>query len=305
MGRGWARWLCAQGRVYRRLPIRKMCQVCLATMVKGDHVTENFAADTALTRVDATTFDGYIDRGWGVGRGVNGGYIAAIILRALGMVVADAERTPRSLTVQYVAPPAEGPVRVAVAVEHQGRSITMLSARMYQDDRLLANALSAFAKPRLSIEYRGEEMPAVPPPEELEPFSPPGFGMLTFFARYHYRWAIGAAPFSGAAQARTGGWLRFAEPYLVDYLAVAAFTDAWVPSIFPVLTTRAPVPTIDLTIHFRVRLPLPGATPDDFYFVHFQSRCASEGFFEEDGEVWSRDGTLIAQSRQLALLPPP
>jgi hypothetical protein len=36
--------------------------------------------------------------------------------------------------------------------------------------------------------------------------------------------------------------------------------------------------------------------------ARFVSRAAGGGFFEEDGELWSRDGVLLVQSRQLALL---
>jgi hypothetical protein len=35
--------------------------------------------------------------------------------------------------------------------------------------------------------------------------------------------------------------------------------------------------------------------------VAFRTRTAREGFLEEDGEIWSADGTLLAQSRQLAI----
>jgi len=46
------------------------------------------------------------------------------------------------------------------------------------------------------------------------------------------------------------------------------------------------------------QLPLPG----DWVLARFASRLSRDGFIEEDGEIWSRDGWLIAQSRQLALL---
>jgi hypothetical protein len=34
------------------------------------------------------------------------------------------------------------------------------------------------------------------------------------------------------------------------------------------------------------------------------SKLLADGFFEEDGVVWAADGTVLAQSRQLALLMP-
>ncbi|MDQ4064982.1 MAG: thioesterase family protein, partial [Actinomycetota bacterium] len=60
----------------------------------------------------------------------------------------------------------------------------------------------------------------------------------------------------------------------------------------------APVPTVDLTVHFRATLP----RDYDWILGRFETKRAAEGFFEEDGEMWARDGTLLAQSRQLALI---
>ena len=42
--------------------------------------------------------------------------------------------------------------------------------------------------------------------------------------------------------------------------------------------------------------------PSDHVLGRFSSRLAVAGVWEEDGELWSPDGELIAQSRQLALV---
>jgi hypothetical protein len=34
----------------------------------------------------------------------------------------------------------------------------------------------------------------------------------------------------------------------------------------------------------------------------FRNRLVRDGFFDEEGELWAPDGTLVAQSRQLGLL---
>lgn len=260
-----------------------------------------FDADTALRRVDEHLFEGEIRPTWSVGRGPNGGYMAVLLLRALDLTVADAERSPRSLTVHYLLPPEEGLCRVETTVERSGRSLTFLSARMTQRGRACAVALAAYSIERHGVTLTDAAMPAVPPPDSCLPI-PGNFDPPPFARNYEYRWAIGDLPFSGSAHARVGGWIRLAEGRRADALAVAAYTDAWVPCIFPRVSRPIAAPTIDLTIHFRARLPLPNATPDDFYLGVYSSKLAAGGFFEEDAEIWSRDGMLLAQSRQLALL---
>ncbi|MGH2950940.1 MAG: acyl-CoA thioesterase, partial [Solirubrobacterales bacterium] len=96
----------------------------------------------------------------------------------------------------------------------------------------------------------------------------------------------------------TGGWLGLRERRPVDAPAIAVLADAWFPAPWPRLAALAPAPTIDLTIHFRAAVPLG----DGLLLGRFRTRLVRDGFFEEDGELWSEDGTLVAQSRQLGLL---
>ena len=256
--------------------------------------------------VRSAVFEGRMDRGWWIQRGPNGGYVAAVLLRALTDCVGDPARHPRSLTVHYTAPPAEGPVRIETVLERAGRSLSTVSARMLQGDRVLALALAAFSAPREHLELHHARMPEVAPPESLpaRPFSGDG-PRPPMHGRYEQRWAIGEPPFSGAQEALSGGWIRCSEPRVADALLVAAVTDAWPPALFSTLQPEsaiAAVPTVDLSVHFRVSLPLASARPDDWLLAVFRVREAREGFFEEDGEVWSRDGVLLAQSRQLGVL---
>jgi hypothetical protein len=109
---------------------------------------------------------------------------------------------------------------------------------------------------------------------------------------------FGEMPYSRSESGEVGGWLGLAEERPVDALAIAIAADAWFPAPWPRLSEFAPAPTVDLTIHFRSPLPVEGP----LLLGRFRNTYVRDGFFDEDGELWAPDGTLVAQSRQLGLL---
>ena len=230
--------------------------------------------------------------------GPNGGYIAALIVRALDSELGAEPRRPlRSLALHYLRAPREGPATVSVEVERAGRSVSFVSARLEQSDRLCVLARAVLALDREGFELPAQPAPRVPEPDELEPLpdrpdSPP------FARQFDYLPAIGAPPFAGADEALTGGWIRLRERgHPLDAALLATLCDCWYPAVFA--TTRAPlaIPTLDLTVHLRAPLP----RPDEWVLGVYRTLAARDGTLDEDATLWSRDGELLAQSRQLAL----
>ena len=263
-----------------------------------------FDRDTAVRPLGGGAYAARVDRGWWVVRGPNGGYIAATLVRALEHAVGDPARALRSLTVHYLRPPAEGEARIETVIERAGRTVTTTSARLLQDGKLLALALAAFARAGTSPEMHHALPPEVAPPEAS---APRGESPIPIHERYEQRFAIGPLPMTGprSREARTGGWLRLAEPRPLDAALLVAYADAWPPAVFTtdeIPPSTGGVPTVDLTVHIRTPLPAPGLRPDEPVLVSFRTREVSQGLLEEDGEIWTRDGRLLAHSRQLALL---
>ena len=98
---------------------------------------------------------------------------------------------------------------------------------------------------------------------------------------------------------RRRGWIRTAEPRHADRPLLAAYTDAFIPPALMRTQFGVWVPTLELTIHFRGQPPA-GEYP--WVAAQFVTRAAAGGLIEEDGELWSADGRLLAMSRQLALI---
>jgi acyl-CoA thioesterase len=269
-------------------------------------MSSRFDDETAVRPTGGGRFTATMAESWWVHRGPNGGYHAAVVHRALSAAGDHASPAPRAQNVHKPNPAGSGDVQIATELDRIGRSMTTCSARVEQDGRLIALALAAFSAPREGIEFCDLVMPQVPGPQHyvarpIPPESPP------IAHRWDTRWAIGHPPVPGAprgARAVAGGWIRLPEGHEVDAFVAAAVTDAWVPPTFSRVEEPVFVPTVDLTVHFRAELPHPGLAADAFVLAAFRTTVAAGGFLEEDGEVWAPDGTLLAQSRQLATVLP-
>src|SRR4051812_21919585 len=203
-----------------------------------------FERDTSVSEVEAGVFEGHVNRDWWIVFGPNGGFLAAMLVKAMGAAVDDHARTARSLTIHYTAAPAEGAVRIHTTIERAGRSLTTVSARMEQDERLIALAIGAFSSARTpAIEFSDAPPPSVPQPEELDQYE--GQRDLPPFTRqWEIRPAIGIQPFTASnGSTRTGGWIRPLDDHPIDAALVAQLTDAWFPAVFIRLNEPNAVPT--------------------------------------------------------------
>lgn len=285
--------------------------------IRRDGAT-TFERDTAVHPLGGGRYGATVSRRWWIVAGPNGGYVAAIILRAVNAAVADPQRRPLSATFHYLRPPVEGDVEVEVTLERTGRSVSNVSARLTQDGRLLVMALVALGSDRdgpVSFDEtdglpRRPDGSAVPSFVDIDPTPVDPERDIPMRSRYQMRWAFGAAPFSGApgATADSAGWLRLDESPEIDEAVLVAMSDAWLPPLFSRVTEQLAVPTIDLTVHFRGRpsdnLSGSDADGDDaaWCFVRFASPVARDGYVVEHGSIWDSAGRLLADVRQLAAM---
>ena len=256
----------------------------------------SFDADTALEPAGELRWRGSVPPTWSIGTGPNGGFMAALGARAAQLA---SGRPPRSLTLHYLAPPAEDEIEVVAEVVRHGRSATFLRLAMIQGERTVVTALAVCgAWFEDGPQWSDAQPPELPGPDDCLKVDPTRTGAVPLVGRYDMRVAVGEPD---TRPVRVQGWIRTAEPRPVDDVALAAMTDAYIPPSFFRAGIPVAVPTLELTIHFRGQPP-EGEHP--FVAATFTTRFSAGGVCEEDGEIWSADGRLLAQSRQLALVRP-
>lgn len=262
----------------------------------------DFQRDTAASPLGEGRYLVRLNDRWWIGPGPNGGYVAALMLEAMTQASAPGQPA-RSLTTHFLRRPVIGEAEVHVTVERAGRSTTFISSRMLQEGRIQAQAMAVFSSDREGPSFDNAEMPPAIPPEEgveLDTQNAP----VAVFSQYRAI-LLDGVPYSQGDRADTSGWIRLKDDQPMTPVLAAAMLDVWFPAPFVVLEKPALAPTLEYTVHFPSALPVSGAEEPDWTLVRLFADQARDGHFSEDGELWSRDGRLLARSRQIAMLREP
>jgi acyl-CoA thioesterase len=244
-----------------------------------------------------------LEAGWDIFGVTNGGYLMAIATRAMGLESED--RSLISATGTFLNPATPGPVSIGVEVLKRGRSLSTLRATMVRDDKVLVYVTAAYSasdRPISETRLSLENPPDLPDPEDCvtvepaidAPIPPPFTGKVEM--RISHEDAVAFMQADGK-QPRSRGWFRVRDGEELDAHAVILATDAFAPAIFSSNLAVGWTPTVDLVV--QVRNP----RPTGWLACQFTTRFVSSGMLEEDGEIWDRSGSLVALSRQLALVP--
>ncbi len=260
-----------------------------------------FDRATAVEQTAAAAWRATIAAGWDVGGIANGGYLMALIARAIGPLTGHPD--PVTVTVHYTAPVRSGPVEIEGQLLRKGRRLGTARGELRQDGRVVAYALGTFGDLTMAGEGLRHEagLPELPAVDRCvrhtdgpEAFAPPIADKVELRLDPAH---VGFATGEPHGTAEIAGWARFVDGRPMDTLGALLVADAFPPPVFNAGLPIAWVPTIELTVHVHKR-PVPGWIGAAFRTDHINA-----GFLEEDGILWDESREVVALSRQIAAVP--
>jgi acyl-CoA thioesterase len=265
---------------------------------------EQFQSALKLDRVSENIFSFTPDSRYFVGNTPHGGYLLALMNKALSSVLTH----PNSINsnVYYLDRTEPKPAELHVEVIRTSRGSSMGQVRLMQNGKLtcLFSALCSdfqYMKGHSGLETPLPEiMNSVPENqfkvmnyENFKAGSTPSFiQQLEMSVHPDHAWWDRDISMD-VAEARCSAFLELkggaADTFVLSYLA-----DILPPVVQNKYGSLGWVPTLTLTCNIR-QLPKTNRL-----FIDGLAKDISNGYFEQDCNIWDMDGNLVATSRQLA-----
>lgn len=265
----------------------------------------DFDAATALTPDGDDHYTVELVPTWSIAGALNGGYLLAILARAT-TAGDQAHPDPVAVSAVYARPPVPGRATVQVQTLSVGRTFATRRATLRQGDRdVLFATVTASRLPDSSVEAVWDDLP-VPGGPGIEDCLPThatrSVGAIAVPLMDHVSVRVDPAD-GGFALGRPSGraslraYVSLPDGRPPDPLSLLLAVDVLPPAIFSLGGDPGWAPTVELTVHLRA-LPVDGPVQ-----VRSRTRRIAGGFLDEEASAWDSSGVLVAQSRQLALVP--
>ncbi len=261
----------------------------------------SFADVSAVTAISPSEFAAEISPDWTIGGKPNGGYLLAMMGRAV--TAAGAHRHVLAASAHFLRAPDPGPATITTEELRAGRSASQLHARLSQDGRICVEAL--FTTGELDPDARpywtdGVPAAGVVPFEDclrVPPQTPTGV-QARMMGEVDMRIEPATAEFARAQPTGRGvlrGWLALPDETPFDPISLLWSIDSFPPATFDIELTGW-VPTLELTAYVRA-LPAPGPVR-----VLQRVHLIDGQRFDEACFIWDSTGRLVAQATQLAAI---
>jgi acyl-CoA thioesterase-2 len=263
------------------------------------------------TRVegDAGSYHARLSEDWEIW-GPNGGYLAAIALRAAGEV-AQIQR-PASFYCHFLSSPTFDVVQLDVRVLKQGRRAESFAVEMTQQGKPILHALIKTAADAPGYSHQHLQAPAVPSPADLETYQRQGDSQHPVFSfwnnverRLVEQSAIGV-PTEESPAPVLREWARFRpracfeDPFLDAARSLILLDTYGFPAAYRKYRSwEYLAPNLDTSVwfhHFN-----PGC---EWLLVDHECIVADHGLMGVSGKVWDTGGRLLATgAAQLCCIP--
>jgi acyl-CoA thioesterase-2 len=260
----------------------------------------DFEHDTRVVQTQ-TGWQATLSPEWQV-QGPQGGYVAAIALRAMAAAVEEGF-VPVSLTGQFLTSATAAPAEVDATLLRQGRQAAFTTSTVKQESKARLGASACFFHTTDGPNLLKLAPPDLPPPDECQPMIMRTSGGQRFTFHENLRLLLPENTRQDASRNEFVFWARYREQTwgddpLINAAALIPLLDMAVfPASYQAIPNLRGAVSLDLTIHWHNRQQ--GGS-----WIAMRGRCqhAGGGMLNGWAEAWTPEGMLLATGTQQVVI---
>lgn len=228
--------------------------------------------------------------------GPYGGITAAALLNAV-LLAPEAEGTPMSMTVSFMAPVSYGSFTVERSLVRRNRSSQHWYVTQSQQGDVVSQATVLMATRRQTWATHDVEAPQLP--TDTAPLDTSG-APLPWIKQYAFRGAQFALDGGDAptASSETVTFVRDEPARPLDYCSLAALGDCFFPRPMVRRNEFVIAGTVTMTHHFHATPTCLESVGDDEVIGRASASRFVDNYCDQRSELWSANGTLLLSSLQ-------